>query len=142
MAKAANFSLPDQTGVERSLADFAGRWLVVYFYPQDDTPGCTTEACEFRDSYVVLREHKLEVVGISKDSVESHAGFAERYALNFPILSDVSGEVRKAYGASGLGRERMTFLINPAGEIVREYPKVTPKGHAAEILADFDKLSS
>jgi len=142
MKPASDFSLPDQAGAVHSLADFAGRWLVVYFYPQDDTPGCTTEACSFRDTYGALQERGLSVVGISKDSVESHAKFAEKYHLNFPILADESTKVLKAYGAWGLGHGRMTFLINPAGLIAKEYPKVTPEGHAEAILRDFEALQS
>lgn len=149
MKKAPDFSLPDQTNTVRSLADFAGRWLVLYFYPEDDTPGCTAEACEFRDSYAVMQERGLAVVGVSSDSVKSHAKFAQKYHLNFPILADESGDVQKAYGAWDAkelwgvqlrGTVRTTVLINPAGEIARVYPKVTPKGHAEEILKDYEEL--
>lgn len=149
--KAPNFSLPDQTGATRSLADYAGGWLVVYFYPADDTPGCTTEACSFRDEYDYLQEQGLSVVGISKDSVKSHAKFAAKYNLKFPLLADESVETIEAYGAWGpksmFGRDydgiiRMTVLIDPQGEIVKTYPKVTPKGHAIAILNDFKALQS
>jgi peroxiredoxin Q/BCP len=151
MTQAPSFTLPDQTGTPRSLRDYAGTWLVVYFYPKDDTPGCTDEACSFRDGFGQLAEKGVQVVGISKDSVKSHAKFAEKYHLNFPLLADVSHETIEAYGAWGpkkfMGREydgiaRMTFLINPAGEIVKEYPKVTPKGHAEEILTDVETLQA
>jgi peroxiredoxin Q/BCP len=150
MKKAPDFSLPDQSGTMRNLKDFAGKWLVVYFYPKDDTPGCTTEACSFRDEYGAMQDQGLQVVGISKDSVKSHAKFAEKYKLNFPILADETHEVIEAYGAWGMrkfmGREymgtgRMTFLINPEGAIGREYADVTPKEHAAEILQDFAELA-
>lgn len=118
-----------------------GSWWLVYFYPQDDTPGCTTEACEFRDAYGELEREGLKLVGVSTDSVESHAKFAEKYHLNFPLLADEKAEMSAAYGAKGLlGAKRMTFLVNPAGEIVKEYPKVTPKGHVMEILRDFREL--
>jgi peroxiredoxin Q/BCP len=149
--KAPNFSLPDQSGTPVSLSDYAGKWLVVYFYPKDDTPGCTTEACSFRDEYDYLQEQGLNVVGISKDSVKSHAKFAEKYKLSFPILADEDHEVIEAYGAWGpkkfMGREyvgisRMSFLINPSGEIAKEYPKVTPKEHVGEILKDFASLKA
>jgi thioredoxin-dependent peroxiredoxin len=149
--KAPAFSLQDQGGNTVSLKDFAGKWLVVYFYPKDDTPGCTKEACSFRDAKELLREKGLEVVGISKDSVKSHAKFAEKYDLNFPLLSDESTETIKAYGAWGqkkfMGREfegilRQTFLINPEGEIVKTYPKVTPQDHAVQIIKDFEALSA
>ncbi len=141
MKDAPAFSLPDQAGVARSLADFAGQWLVVYFYPQDDTPGCTAEACSFRDEYADLQARGLRVVGISKDSVGSHAKFAQKYHLNFPILSDESHATIEAYGAWGvLGTKRMTFLVAPDGTIAKEYPKVTPTGHVAQILQDFQAL--
>jgi peroxiredoxin Q/BCP len=145
------FSLPDQTGTVRHLSDYAGKWLIVYFYPKDDTPGCTTEACEFRDSTEPLRTAGIAVVGVSRDSVASHAKFAAKYHLNFPLLSDESTDVLQAYGAWGpkkfMGREyigitRMTVLINPTGEIVKTYPKVTPQGHVDQIIKDFNSLSS
>lgn len=147
--KAADFSLPDQENKVHTLGDYAGQWLVVYFYPKDDTPGCTTEACSFRDEYEYLQEQGLHLVGISKDSVASHAKFAAKYKLKFPLLSDPTGEVIKAYGSWGpkkfMGREyegilRQTFLINPKGEIAKTYPKVTPKEHAVQLLRDFESL--
>lgn len=143
--------MPDQTGKVHNLSDYAGKWLVVYFYPKDDTPGCTTEACSFRDEYEYLQGQGLNIVGISKDSVKSHAKFANKYDLKFPLLSDETAHVIDAYGAWGLkkfmGREyegilRKTFLINPAGEIAKEYPKVTPKEHVGEILKDFAELKA
>ncbi len=149
MTKAPDFNLPDQTGKYHSLADYAGKWLILYFYPADDTPGCTTEACGFRDDFALLAEKNLSVVGVSKDSVKSHAKFAEKYHLNFPLLADETKEVLKAYGAWNnkvmfgreyLGTIRKTFLINPTGEIAKEYPKVSPAGHSAEILRDFEQL--
>lgn len=149
MKKAPDFSLPDQDGVLRSLADYAGTWLVLYFYPKDDTPGCTTEACEFRDARDIIAEHGAKVVGVSKDSVKSHKKFADKHSLNFTLLSDPDHTVIEAYGAWGLkkfmgreftGTKRMTFIISPTGEIVREYPNVTPKEHAAQILLDLTQL--
>lgn len=149
--KAPKFSLPDQSGTTISLNDYAGKWLVVYFYPKDDTPGCTTEACSFRDEYDYLKEQGLYVVGISKDSVKNHAKFAEKYKLSFPILADEDHGVIEAYGAWApkkfLGREylgvsRMSFLIDPSGEIIKEYPKVTPKDHVGEILKDYASLKA
>ena len=141
MQKAPDFRLPDQTGATHSLADYAGKWVILYFYPHDDTPGCTAEACAFRDDYAILQEKGLEVAGISRDSVESHAKFAKKYNLNFTLLADEIGDVCEAYGAKGLlGVKRMTFLINPAGEIAKIYPKVTPRGHSSEILKDFEAL--
>lgn len=151
MHAAPPFSLPDQTGTVRTLAEFAGRWLVVYFYPKDDTPGCTKEACSFRDVYGELESAGVSVVGISKDSVKSHAKFAEKYHLNFPLLADESTEVMQAYGAWGekkfmgktyTGTKRMTFLVDPAGQIDKEYPDVTPDGHGEQILADVAALQN
>jgi thioredoxin-dependent peroxiredoxin len=143
------FSLPDQFAVTRTLTDFQGSWLVLYFYPKDDTPGCTTEACGFRDYAAALKKMGAQVVGISKDSVASHKKFAEKYSLNFPLLSDRSAETIQAYGAWGkkrfMGREydgirRMTFLISPSGEIVQEYAEVTPATHAGQIIQDLKEL--
>jgi peroxiredoxin Q/BCP len=149
--KAPSFTLPDQTGTDRSLSDYAGQWLIVYFYPKDDTPGCTTEACSFRDEYDYLKEKGLNVVGISKDDVKSHAKFADKYKLKFPLLADPEHKTIEAYGSWGLkkfmGREytgtmRNTYLINPAGEIVKEYLGVTPKEHVGQILKDFAELQT
>ncbi|MEO5628072.1 MAG: peroxiredoxin [Candidatus Saccharimonadales bacterium] len=151
MKSAANFSLQDQDGKTHSLNDYKGKWLVVYFYPKDDTPGCTTEACSFRDEYGYIQENGASVLGISKDSVASHKKFALKYSLNFPLLSDESLDTIKAYGAYGersmygrkfMGIIRSTFLINPEGEIVKEYPKVTPKDHAVQIVKDLQALKT
>ena len=149
MKLAPAFTLQDQTGTERSLSDYAGQWLVVYFYPKDDTPGCTTEACSFRDEYDYLKSKGLNVVGISKDDVKSHAKFADKYHLNFPLLADPEHTVIEAYGAWGpktfmgrefLGVKRNTYLINPEGKIAKEYLGVTPKEHVGQILKDFETL--
>jgi len=152
MQPAPDFSLPDQDGVMHSLHDYAGKWLVLYFYPKDDTPGCTTEACSFRDvREVIAALGRAEVVGISKDTVRSHKKFAHKYGLNFTLLSDPSLETIKAYGAWGLkrfmGREfegtlRNTYLINPQGQIVKPYLGVSPKEHAAEIIQDLQALQA
>jgi peroxiredoxin Q/BCP len=150
MKPAPNFTLPDQTGTDVSLSDYAGKWLIVYFYPKDDTPGCTTEACSFRDEYDYLKEKGLNVVGISKDSVKSHAKFAEKYNLKFPLLADPEHKVIEAYGSWKLkkfmGREYMgisrdTFLINPEGKIAKKYEGVTPKEHVGQILKGFEALT-
>ena len=150
MKPAPDFSLQDQDGKIRSLKDYAGKWLVLYFYPRDDTPGCTTEACNFRDARDALAEYgNCTVIGISKDSVSSHKKFAEKFNLDFTLLSDASLETIKAYGSWGersmfgkkfMGTLRNTYLINPAGNIVKEYPKVTPSKHAVEILKDLKQL--
>ncbi|HKB88363.1 MAG TPA: thioredoxin-dependent thiol peroxidase [Patescibacteria group bacterium] len=145
---AIDFSLPDQDGKYHSLTNYHGKWVVLYFYPKDDTPGCTKEACSFRDSFRELTKLNVVVLGVSKDSVKSHKKFAEKYDLNFPILSDESKETIIAYGAWGpkkfMGREydgiiRMTYLINPDGNIEKIYPKVNPLTHAEEIIQDLDK---
>jgi thioredoxin-dependent peroxiredoxin len=147
--KAVDFNLPDQEGVNRSLRDFSGKWLVLYFYPRDDTPGCTKEACNFRDSLGELLKLGTAVAGVSKDSAASHRKFADKYHLNFPILSDESKEVIKAYGAWGkkkfMGREfegtlRKTILINPVGEVVKIYENVNPTQHAEEIINDIKEM--
>lgn len=149
--KAPDFSLQDQFDTTHSLKDYAGKWVVLYFYPKDDTPGCTKEACSFRDEFSEIEKAGAVVLGVSKDSVKSHAKFAEKYNLNFPLLADVDMEVMKAYNAWGLkkfmGREfqgtlRKTFIINPSGQIVKEYPKVTPKDHAVQIIKDLEELQA
>lgn len=148
--RAPGFSLPDQDGITRSLSDYKGKWVVLYFYPRDDTAGCTAEACSFRDERDVIAElGKAEVIGVSKDSVKSHKKFADKYNLGFTLLSDESLATIKAYGAWGersmYGREymgiiRSTVIINPSGNIVKEYPKVNPKKHAGEIIKDLAAL--
>lgn len=147
MKHAPDFSLPDQDGTLRKLADYAGKWLVLYFYPQDETPGCTAEACAFRDGRDDLRAAGAEVVGMSQDTVASHKKFATANNVNFTLLSDESGETIKAYGAwgqnaGGEGVLRKTFLINPQGAIVKEYPDVSPVGHEKEVLADLQHMAA
>lgn len=134
------------------MSDYAGKWLVLYFYPKDDTPGCTTEACNFRDARDSLQTiGQVEVVGVSKDSVRKHANFIAKHKLNFSLLSDPEAVAIKAYDSWGpkklFGREylgilRNTFIINPEGQIVKEYLGVDPSKHAAQILTDLQKLKS
>jgi len=147
---APDFSLPDQNGTIHALSDHPTAWRVVYFYPQDDTPGCTTEACNFRDNTKKFAEHNVIVYGISKDSVESHVQFAKKYSLNFPLLSDSSGKTMEAYGAwkptTALKPQtseitRKTILVNPTGDIVKEYEGMDLKTHAEQILVDIAALS-
>ncbi|MCA9349277.1 thioredoxin-dependent thiol peroxidase [Candidatus Saccharibacteria bacterium] len=147
--KAPDFNLPDQNGQTHQLSDYAGKWLVVYFYPKDSTPGCTVEACAFRDGRDELLARGVEVVGISKDSVASHAKFADKHELNFTLLSDESATTIQAYGAwaekSMFGKKYMgilrnTYLINPEGEVVKTYKKVSPKDHYRQILTDLEQL--
>ncbi len=148
MKQAPGFSLEDQNGKVHSLNDYTGKWLVLYFYPKDDTSGCTKEACAFRDGREALGK-LAEVVGISKDSVTSHKKFAEKYHLNFTLLADPEHKTIEAYGSwqpkkfmgrEYLGTNRDTFIINPAGHIVKEYRGVDPKTHALQIIADLKSL--
>lgn len=148
--KAPDFSLADQDGVTRTLKDYAGKWAVLYFYPKDDTPGCTVEACNFRDAREAIAEFgNATVIGVSKDSVKSHKKFADKHNLNFTLLSDESTEMIQAYGAwqqksmfgkKYMGIQRMTVIISPAGEIAKTYPKANPMKHAAEIIKDLKAL--
>ena len=142
---APDFSLVDQYGKTRALADYRGSWVVLYFYPKNDTPGCTTEACAFRDDYVALKELGAEILGVSLDSAESHARFTEKYGLPFPLLADADGAVASAYGSlSGIWplkfAARHTFIIDPDGHIARIYRKVTPKTHSQAVIADLRSL--
>ncbi len=143
---ATDFNLKDQNSETVSLKSYLGKWVVLYFYPKDDTPGCTTEACNFRDSRDdIAKLSNTVVIGISKDSVASHAKFAKKYALNFKLLSDPDHKIIEKYNSWGkkkfMGREftgtlRNTFLINPEGLIVKEYLGVNPKQHSSEIIQD------
>jgi peroxiredoxin Q/BCP len=152
MKQAPDFSLQDQDGVQRTLKDYAGKWLVIYFYPKDDTPACTTEACSFRDEREAIAEYgNAEVIGISKDSVRSHKKFVDKFGINFTLLSDTSTETIQAFGAWGeksmfgrkyMGILRNTYLIDPQGNIQKEYIGIDPKKHAAEIIADLRTLQA
>lgn len=139
---APDFTLTSSNGEQVSLQDFRGKWLVLYFYPKDDTPGCTTEACSLRDARDDLLEAGAEVVGISKDEPSVHEKFKAKYKLNFVLLSDSEGAVIEAYGAWGkkmFGREgilRKTFLINPEGVVVKVWGRVTPLGHGEQVLEE------
>jgi len=136
---APDFSLPDQQGRTRSLSAFHGQWVVLYFYPKDDTPGCTREACHFRDDYLAAKQLGAEILGVSVDSPESHVKFSNKYSLPFPLLADTDGKVARQYGALwSLGpirfARRQTFLIDPQGRIARIYRKVDPDSHSREVL--------
>ncbi len=138
---APDFRLSDGEGVWRSLADYRGRWLVLYFYPRDHTPGCTREACALRDAHAGFAALEVAVLGVSLDSPERHAAFARRHGLPFPLLSDGEGRVARAYGALadwGVLRfaRRYSFLIDPQGRMARVYTRVKPVRHAGELLAD------
>lgn len=146
---ALDFSLLDQDSHPHSLSMYKGKWLLLYFYPKDDTPGCTKEACNFRDSFHELQRLGVSILGISKDSVESHKKFSTKYNLNFPLLSDLNHEIIEKYDSWGekkfmgrvfLGIIRSSYLINPDGKIVKVYPKVNPTIHADEIISDVKSL--
>jgi len=150
--KAPDFSLIDQDGIVHSLKSYEGKWLVLYFYPKDNTSGCTTEACNFRDAREAIADlGSAEVVGVSKDSVASHKKFADKHGLSFTLLSDPDHTTIEAYGAWGprkfmgreyLGTHRQTYIINPTGDIVKRYENVDPKKHAAEIIQDLKSLQA
>lgn len=142
--KAPEFALPASTGQTISLEALTGKKVVLYFYPRDDTPGCTKEACGFRDTHATFAAAGVEVLGISADSVQAHTKFMAKYALSFPLLSDTTRSVATAYGAWGekkvrgrtvIGMRRMTFLIDEEGMIQQIWSTVKPEGHAAEVLA-------
>jgi peroxiredoxin Q/BCP len=143
--QAPTFSLPDQDGKVHSLSDYKGKKVLLYFYPKDDTPGCTTEACTFRDGYKDFEKLGLVILGVSKDTIKSHKKFAEKFSLPFPLLSDVEGKVIESYDSWGkkkfMGREyegilRNSFLIDEAGRIAKVYESVKPKEHAEEVKGD------
>ena len=142
---APEFELADQTGQPHSLEDYREQWVVLYFYPKDETPGCTTEACEFRDNIFAYRELKAQILGVSLDDVDSHRKFAEHHSLPFPLLADVNGSVADAYGVKTrmLGMtvaKRQTFIIDPNGNLVKHYEKVNPAEHSAQVIADLKTL--
>lgn len=143
------FTAATTGGGRVSLSDFKGRFVVLYFYPKDDTPGCTREACAFRDEYAVFEKKRVVVLGVSVDSVKSHDRFAHKYALPFPLLADDRREIVNAYGVWGektfMGRKyqgthRVTFLVGPDGRIRRVWPTVKPETHAAQVLAVLEEF--
>ena len=143
---APDFVLMDENEQAHRLSDYRGKRIVLYFYPKDDTPGCTTEACEFRDDYDVYDEAGVVILGVSPDSPKSHKKFKEKYNLPFLLLSDESHEVLEAYGVWGakkmygkeyMGVFRTTYVIDEDGNIVKVFEKVSPKGHSQEILSVF-----
>jgi thioredoxin-dependent peroxiredoxin len=147
-ALAPDFKLQDETGVERKLSDFRGNPVVLYFYPKDDTPGCTTEACNFRDGYGDYQRAGVVILGVSPDTVKSHTEFKAKYSLPFPLLADVDHKVCELYQVWGrkkfAGREydgvfRTTFVISPDGKILKVFENVKPEGHSQEVLAALQK---
>lgn len=146
-----DFELPDETGRTHNLDDYKGGWLVLYFYPKDDTPGCTKEACSFRDSYTQLEKMGVKILGVSKDTQKSHQKFKEKYNINFPLLSDIGAKTIKEFGAWGEkkfmgkifnGIIRKTFLIDQNGIIRKIYDKVDVINHASVIIRDLEQLKA
>jgi peroxiredoxin Q/BCP len=148
---APDVSLPDDTGSQRSLANERGKWVVLYFYPKDDTSGCTKEACEFRDAKADIDARDAEVWGVSILGTGSKAAFKAKFGLPFTLLADENHEIaerygtwieKQNYGRKYMGVKRSTFLVNPEGRIARVWPTVTPEGHAAQVLEALDKARS
>ncbi len=143
--KAPNFNLSDQDGKTHNLKDYVGQWILLYFYPKDDTPGCTTEACSLRDNLPKFKKLKVLVFGVSTDSIKSHRKFADKFDLPFILLADENKELVKSYdvykpkkfmGREFLGTMRESFLISPNGKIAKIYESVKPTDHADQVLAD------
>lgn len=148
-SQAPDFSLPDQSGKTHKLSDYLGKWILLYFYPKDDTPGCTKEACTIRDNFPAFKKLDAVVLGVSADSEKSHDKFAQKYELPFTLLADTQKEVVKMYdvykpkkfmGKEFLGVLRTSFLIDPKGNIAKIYENVKPAVHAEEVLGDIQKL--
>jgi len=145
--RAPEFELSDQNGQLHSLEDYREQWVVLYFYPKDETPGCTTEACEFRDNIFAYRELNAQIIGVSLDDAASHKAFAENHGLPFPLLADVDGSASTAYGVKtrmfGMKvAKRQTFIIGPDGTIAKHYEKVKPSEHSEQVLAALRVLSA
>jgi peroxiredoxin Q/BCP len=147
--QAPDFTLPDQNGEKHSLSDYLGKWVVIFFYPKDDTPGCTKEACNFRDNYAELQAINAEILGISTDPVESHKLFEEKYELPFTLLADANHDVVNSYGVwrktEYKGREyegtfRISYLIDPEGNFAKIYEEVKAAQHGEDVLADLKEL--
>ncbi len=148
---APDFSLPDATGTLVNLSDFHGKRVILYFYPRDNTPGCTTQACSFRDAYGDFQSQDVVILGVSTDDAKSHTKFTTKYQLPFPLLTDAEGTIATAYESYGLkkfmGREfmgifRNTFVISPDGTIEKIYSKVKPELHIAQVLQDLQAIQS
>ncbi|MDP0560774.1 MAG: peroxiredoxin [Candidatus Thioglobus sp.] len=146
-SKAPNFTLSDQNNIQHQLSDYEGSWVILYFYPKDDTPGCTTQACDFRDAVKRIIASKSNVFGVSLDSVESHKRFADKNNLPFSLLSDESGEVSEAYDSlnnfmSFKSAKRNTFIIDPDGKVAKIYLSVKPSTHSQMVLNDLNQLQN
>jgi len=141
--KAPNFTLQDQNNITHTLSDYEGQWLVLYFYPKDDTPGCTTQACDFRDAVKRIIASKAVLFGLSLDNVKSHKLFAEKYNLPFSLLADETGEVSELYDSlSSFFKlaKRNTFIVDPKGNVAKIYLSVNPKTHSEMVLNDLNSL--
>jgi peroxiredoxin Q/BCP len=143
--KAPNFALQDQNNITHTLSDYEGQWIVLYFYPKDDTPGCTTQACDFRDAVKRIIASKAVVFGLSLDSVSSHKLFAEKYDLPFSLLADETGEVSELYDSLRnllvyKAAKRNTFIVDPKGNIAKIYLSVNPKTHSEMVLNDLNSI--
>ena len=139
------FKLQDQAGKWHTLADYKGKWVALYFYPKDDTPGCTTQACGFRDNIFAFNKEGAVILGVSLDDVASHKEFAEKHSLPFSLLADTDKAVSKKYGVlgyAGMAAKRETFLIDPQGKVAKHYASVDPKGNSVEVLADIKALKA
>jgi len=149
--QAIDFQLPDQANITHQLSDYRGRWVLLYFYPKDNTPGCTKEACMIRDAWTDFQSAGIVVLGVSADTTDSHKKFAEQHQLPFPLLAVTEKKVLTSYGVlkeksmfgkTALGIQRMSYLIGPDGVVREVYPKVKPDAHAEEVLKDFERLQS
>jgi len=145
--QAPMFELFDQTETKHSLSDYLGKWVALYFYPKDDTPGCTKEACAFRDDIATLNNLDVQVFGVSVDTTVSHAEFANKYSLQFPLLADIDGKVASSYGSlTKIGplklAKRHTFIIDPEGKLAKIYRSVKPAAHSDEVIAEIKKLQN
>lgn len=148
--RAPDFSLPDGDGNPVTLSELKGKWVVLYFYPRDNTPGCTKEACSFRDAYPTYQSQDVVVLGISTDDAKAHTKFSTKFNLPFPLLTDAEGQMATTYDSYGLkkfmgkeymGISRNTFLIDPDGKIAKIYLKVKPENHAEQVLSDLKELT-
>ncbi|MFK7815711.1 MAG: peroxiredoxin [Gammaproteobacteria bacterium] len=145
--EAPQFELLDQTETNHKLSDYLGKWVVLYFYPKDDTPGCTKEACAFRDDIVALKNLNVQIFGVSVDSTESHAEFSNKFSLQFPLLADTGGKIASEYNSlTKIGplklAKRHTFIINPEGKLAQIYKTVKPATHSDEVIAQIKKLQN
>jgi peroxiredoxin Q/BCP len=139
------FSAPNQDGKKVNIADYRGKFVLMYFYPKDDTPGCTKEACEFRDKHAKIKELNTVVLGVSRQDAKSHQKFRQKHKLPFDLLVDADGSIAKLYGVGTMPlvgfHKRQSVLIGPDGKVLRFYEKVDPANHVAEVLADIQKAS-